>query len=60
MTHRGGLLPLDGIAVLLAGGLRRCADGDKLEEGVVLQKEDEALANRASCAEDTWYQWRVS
>lgn len=35
-THGGGLLPPDGIAVLLACGLRRGANSDKLEEWVVL------------------------
>jgi hypothetical protein len=37
IPHWGGLLPLDGITVLLACGLRRCTDGDKLEKGMILQ-----------------------
>lgn len=52
-AHWGGLLPLDGIAVLLACRLGRGADGNELEERVVLQQEDEALANGAGGAEDT-------
>lgn len=35
-AHGRGLLPLDGIAVFLAGRLRRGTDGDQLEEGMVL------------------------
>lgn len=59
-AHGSGLLPLDGIAVLLAGGLGRGADGDELQEGVVLEEEDEALAYRAGGAEDTWMKQRMS
>lgn len=55
VPHWGGLLPLDSITVLLACGLRGCADGDKLEEGVVLQEEDESLADRASCTKNTCF-----
>lgn len=59
-AHGGGLLPLDGIAVLLAGGLWRSADSDELQEGVVLEQEDEALADGAGGAEDTWIEQHVS
>lgn len=52
-AHGRRLLPLDGIAVLLACGLGRGADGNKLEEGVVLEQEDEALAYGAGGTEDT-------
>lgn len=52
-AHGRGLLPLDGIAVLLASRLGRGADGDELQEGVVLEEEDEALAHRAGGAENT-------
>lgn len=58
--HRSGLLPLDGITVLLARGLWRRADGDKLEEGVVLQEQDESLADRASCTQYAWCQGKLA
>lgn len=59
-AHGCGLLPLDRIAVLLACGLRRRADGDELQEGVVLEEEDEALAHGAGGAEDTWMEQHTS
>lgn len=59
-AHGGGLLPLDGIAVLLACGLGRGADGDELQEGVVLEQENEALADGAGGAEDTWDEQHMS
>lgn len=53
LAHRRGLLPPDGILVLLSGRARRGADGVEVECRVALQQKDEALADGASAAEDT-------
>lgn len=53
-THRGGLLPFDGLAVLLARRLGRGTHSSEPEERVVLQQENETLANGPSGAEDAW------
>ncbi len=54
VAHGLGLLPVDGIAVPLAGGPRGGADGDELQVRVALQQEDESLADGARAAEDAW------
>ena len=53
LRHRGGLLPAHSILVLFAGIALRGTDGVKLQEGVISQKQDEALTNGASGTEDT-------
>lgn len=53
VAHGRGLLPPHGILVLLAGGARRGADGVELQEGVLGEEEDEALADGAGASEDT-------
>lgn len=52
VAHGRGLLPPHGILVLLAGGARRSADGVELQEGVLGEEEDEALADGAGASED--------
>lgn len=47
------LLPPDSIAVLLPGGSRRGTQAYELERRVLLEEQDEALADRTSAAEHT-------
>jgi hypothetical protein len=54
LAHGHALLPLDGIAVFLAGVPRAGSDGGKSEVRVKSEEEDEALAYTASGAEDTY------
>lgn len=49
-----GLLPADGILILLSRGARRGADGVQLEVGVLREEEDEALAHGAGATKDTY------
>lgn len=54
LAHGQALLPLDGIAVLLAGVPGAGADGGESEVRVEGEQKDEALAYTASSAEYTW------
>lgn len=51
--HGPGLLPSDGILVLLAYGTGRGTDGVEDEMRVLREKQNEALAYRAGCAQNT-------
>lgn len=53
LGHGHGLLPFHGILVFLSRGTRRGADFVKDQIWVVSEKQDEALADRACCSEDT-------
>jgi len=53
-THGRGLFPPHGIAILLASRSGGGTDGNKLKVGVLAEEKNEALANGASAAEDTW------
>ena len=53
-THGQALLPLDGIAVLLAGAPGAGSHGGECEVGVEGEKEDESLANATSGSEYTF------
>lgn len=53
LAHGGGLLPPHGILVLLSGRSRRGTDGVEDKVRVVLEQEDEALANGAGSTQHT-------
>ena len=50
------LLPVDGGGVGLSGRPWGCTEGMDDEPGVVGEEADEALADGASCAEDTYFE----
>jgi hypothetical protein len=54
LAHGQALLPLDSIAVFLAGVPGAGSDGGKSEVRVKGKEEDEALAYTTSCAKDTY------
>ena len=59
VAHGPGLLPPDGILVLLARGARRRANGVQLEVRVLREEEDEALADGAGAPEDACVSFRL-
>ena len=54
LAHGQALLPLDGIAVLLAGAPGTGSHGSECEMGVEGEKKNEALAYATSGSEDTF------